>query len=243
MVSWLINRPIILICWMILMASLITVDAQIPSLSVTSQPTQLFHNRTCDLDAYDNRNQALDSQDCKTCYDDGCAWFDCEDIDADTASGCYDPFDEYKLETCTRYTSASQCQTDYSSDICIAGGTVLLIFGACVVVATTLIRYNEIHAQKSKKIAENEGFLDEDGSISEAYRGSHVGELNDKIDISTSDYCCDCESGTFWCYAGIFFTGASMMIIGISFLIAYSILGSHVFDNIKAVARSIRRSH
>jgi hypothetical protein len=221
----------------VLIFNVSVVDAQIPSLSTTSQPTQQFQNRTCDMDAYNNRNQALDSQDCKTCYDDGCAWFDCEDIDADTASGCYDPFDEYKLETCTRYTSSSQCQTDYSSDICIAGGTVLLIFGACVVLATTLIRYNEIHAQKSKKIAENEGFLDEDGG---SFGGSNSGEISNKVDVSTSDYCCDCENGTFWCYVGIFFTGASMMIIGISFLVAYSILGSHVFDNIKAVAQSFR---
>lgn len=195
-----------------------------PSLKATTQPTLKFPLGSCELDSYNNRDDiaSADSKDCVACYNAGCTWFDCADIDTDTASDCYDPNDAYRLETCVRQTF-EECKSDYAGDMCNTGGILLIVIGTLLVAITSFIRYNEYHYELYRKSIEDVRFLD-DGSIRDD--GS---VLSDKIDPD----CCECEdSSTFWCYAFMFFAGAGMVIVGVSLLVAYSILGAHVFDNL-----------
>ena len=195
-----------------------------PSLKATSQPTLKYPLGSCELDSYNNRDDiaSADSKDCVACYNAGCTWFDCADIDTDTASDCYDPNDAYRLETCTRQTF-EECKSDYAGDMCKTGGVLLIVIGALLCAITGFIRYNEYHYELYRKSIEDVRFLD-DGSLRDD--GS---VLSDKVDHD----CCECEdSSTFWCYAFMFFAGVGMIIVGISLLVAYSILGDHVFDNL-----------
>lgn len=60
--------------------------SQIDAASPTTQDTFQPSRSSCDLDAYDNRDDIVsaDSKDCVACYNAGCSWFDCADIDVDT---------------------------------------------------------------------------------------------------------------------------------------------------------------
>lgn len=102
-----------------LLASMVS---QIQGASPTSQDTFQPSKSSCDLDAYNNRDDIVsaDSKDCVACYNSGCSWFDCADIDVDTASDCYDPYDEYRLESCQKQT-LDQCKSDYAKDMCNTG--------------------------------------------------------------------------------------------------------------------------
>ena len=107
---------------LIFLISIVTpIQAASPTSQVTFQPSR----SSCDLDAYNNRDDIVsaDSKDCVACYNAGCSWFDCADIDVDTASDCYDPNDEYRLETCRKYT-LEQCKSDYAKDMCNTGTTL-----------------------------------------------------------------------------------------------------------------------
>lgn len=135
--------------------------AQQPLMETTLQPTQ----SSCNLAAYSNRDDitTADSKDCVLCYNVGCSWFDCADLDTDTASDCYDPNDEYRLRTCTKYTF-EECKSDYAGAVCTQGGTLLVVLGAILLIMTGFIRYNEYNYELSRKSAEAVQFL-EDGSL------------------------------------------------------------------------------
>ena len=99
---------------MIAVAALVSVvplaAAQQPLLEATLQPTA---HSTCDLAAYNNRDDitTADSKDCILCYNVGCSWFDCADLDTDTASDCYDPNDAYRLQVRGALCVVSCCGT------------------------------------------------------------------------------------------------------------------------------------
>ena len=111
----------------IVLIFLVSMVSQIHVASPTSQLSFQPSKSYCDLEAYSNRDDIVsaDSKDCVACYNAGCSWFDCADIDVDTASDCYDPNDEYRLETCHKQT-LDQCKSDYAKDMCNTGNIHLL---------------------------------------------------------------------------------------------------------------------
>ena len=204
----------------------------------------------CDLDKYANRDSLADSKDCDACYNARCKWFDCPDEDEDTASDCYDPNDAEKLATCHRYDTLESCKADYAYDICIPGGIVMIIFGACILVATVCIRYNESQIEESQKLHENIAFLDDDTTILPSRTIDTISEeINDDIglnkrknDTKTSlwNIYWNCENeSAFWCYVVVLFLSISMTCTGIGLVSAYSILGSHTFDSIRGTTPSL----
>ena len=88
--------PTLLLVVLFILVSLVSqIHAAAPTSQLTFQPSK----SSCDLDVYSSRDDIVsaDSKDCVACYNAGCSWFNCADIDVDTASDCYDPNDEYRF--------------------------------------------------------------------------------------------------------------------------------------------------
>jgi len=66
-------------------------------------------------------------------------------------------------QTCTKYT-LDQCKSNYAGDMCIQGGTLLIVLGVILLLMTGFIRYNEYQYELSRKNEEAVRFL-EDGSL------------------------------------------------------------------------------